>query len=199
MKRQIKELINAVSEHSAFKSFTLIYDRQSELIRAKVRFNRFAPDYPLIEGYLVEMNEDWSATYTQKAGLSESSPIDIKTDKQRAIDALKIAISRVIYRDQANRLCGKFARWDHLTSKVRTREIVYYRYIFAQIAKKEIGLNYSELGRLLKRDHATIIHGLQRASDDYETSQEYRDMVENVLEFFNEEYRNLYNQMAKTA
>ena len=50
---------------------------------------------------------------------------------------------------------------DQITSSIKTREFVLARSIFADIAYSEYMYSYSRIGRILNRDHATIMHNIE--------------------------------------
>jgi len=50
---------------------------------------------------------------------------------------------------------------DDITSSVKTRELVLARSIFADIAYSEYLYTYSHIGRIIKRDHATVMHNIE--------------------------------------
>ena len=50
---------------------------------------------------------------------------------------------------------------DDITSSVKTRELVLARSIFADIAYSEYLYTYCQIGRIIKRNHATVMHNLE--------------------------------------
>ena len=50
---------------------------------------------------------------------------------------------------------------DQITSSIKTREFVLARSIFADIAYSEYMYSYSRIGRILNRDHATVMHNIE--------------------------------------
>ena len=50
---------------------------------------------------------------------------------------------------------------DQITSNIKTREFVLARSIFADIAYSEYMYSYSRIGRILNRDHATVMHNIE--------------------------------------
>lgn len=48
-----------------------------------------------------------------------------------------------------------------LESKSRLQDIVFARFLFCQIAHQQLGLTKLNIGKLLKRDHSTVIHALK--------------------------------------
>ena len=50
---------------------------------------------------------------------------------------------------------------DDILSEVKTRELVLARSIFADIAYSEYLYTYCQIGRIIKRNHATVMHNLE--------------------------------------
>ena len=56
----------------------------------------------------------------------------------------------------------------------RHKEAMYNRMLVYLIAHDYCQLSYSAIGRVLNRDHTTVIHGVKRAVDEYETNRDFR-------------------------
>ena len=69
----------------------------------------------------------------------------------------------------------------NLTIKSRKREIVYYRYIAFKLSKELTSSSFTSIGKLYKKDHATVIHGINKFI-----------ILENQYDFKNA--KNLYNR-----
>jgi chromosomal replication initiation ATPase DnaA len=63
---------------------------------------------------------------------------------------------------------------DDITSSVKTRELVLARSIFADIAYSEYLYTYSHIGRILKRNHATVMHNLEILANDMRSRPELK-------------------------
>ncbi len=50
---------------------------------------------------------------------------------------------------------------DDILSEVKTQELVLARSIFADIAYSEYLYTYCQIGRIIKRNHATVMHNLE--------------------------------------
>jgi chromosomal replication initiation ATPase DnaA len=50
---------------------------------------------------------------------------------------------------------------DQIISNIKTREFVLARSIFADIAYSEYMYSYSRIGRIINRDHATVMHNIE--------------------------------------
>ena len=64
-----------------------------------------------------------------------------------------------------------------LKLKSRQREIVYARSIYYKLCKTHTRATLSSIGKSVKKDHATVLHGLRLFDDvitKYEDSQDYK-------------------------
>jgi chromosomal replication initiation ATPase DnaA len=48
--------------------------------------------------------------------------------------------------------------------------------------KREFGHTLEHIGKILNRDHTTIIHALEMFSDRYKQYDDYRDVADGVFE-----------------
>ncbi|MBE5921310.1 MAG: chromosomal replication initiator protein DnaA [Lachnospiraceae bacterium] len=66
-----------------------------------------------------------------------------------------------------------------ITSKKRGADIVFPRHICMYLCRTMTDNSLVNIGMMLgKRDHATVIHGIERITEELETSQETRDVIE---------------------
>lgn len=70
---------------------------------------------------------------------------------------------------------------DSIISKVRHREVVGGRQLFCYIMREKFGFSYTKIGRLIERNHATIMHSNKSHKDNYQFDREYRNMCDRVL------------------
>jgi chromosomal replication initiation ATPase DnaA len=70
---------------------------------------------------------------------------------------------------------------DDITSSVKTRELVLARSIFADIAYSEYLYTYSHIGRILKRNHATVMHNLEILANDMRSRPELKVLRSQVF------------------
>jgi hypothetical protein len=64
----------------------------------------------------------------------------------------------------------------NLISTKRSRGIVYKRYyLFSEL--KKLGLNLSEIGRMLEKDHVTVMHGLNVDKQFQNSDKIYDDII----------------------
>ncbi len=70
---------------------------------------------------------------------------------------------------------------DSIISRVRHREVVGGRQLFCYIMREKFGFSYTKIGRLIERNHATIMHSNKSHKDNYQCDREYRNMCDRVL------------------
>ena len=69
-----------------------------------------------------------------------------------------------------------------ILSRVRDRDVIDARFIFAAVMKKEFGYTLKYIGKILNRDHTTIIHSLETFQDRYKQYNEYREVADGVFQ-----------------
>ena len=70
----------------------------------------------------------------------------------------------------------------NLISTKRSRVIVYKRYyLFSEL--KKLGLNLSEIGRMLEKDHVTVIHGLNVDNQFQNCDKIYDDIIAPIKDY----------------
>lgn len=74
-----------------------------------------------------------------------------------------------------------------LTSKSRKREIVELRFIFYFLARR---MNYTlkQISTYLKKDHSTVIYGLEMFKNLYETNDNFRTLYYKISNYINKNY-----------
>ena len=70
---------------------------------------------------------------------------------------------------------------DSIISRVRHREVVGGRQLFCYIMREKFGFSYTKIGRLIERNHATIMHSNKSHKDNYQFDREYRNICDRVL------------------
>lgn len=70
---------------------------------------------------------------------------------------------------------------DSIVSRVRHRDVVGGRQLFCYILREKFGYSYSKIGKLIERNHATIMHSNKSHKDNYQFDREYRNMCDRVL------------------
>ena len=62
----------------------------------------------------------------------------------------------------------------------RKRDVVIARYIYFNLAKELTGKTMTSIGKVVGRNHATVLHGIRVLNDWIETSREVRDIYTRV-------------------
>jgi hypothetical protein len=75
-----------------------------------------------------------------------------------------------------------------LGSKLRKRELCDLRYIYFRIARN-MGHVLTDIAKSVnKRDHTTIIHGLQQFRNLHETSEAFRNKYQTIIHYIKSKY-----------
>ncbi len=70
---------------------------------------------------------------------------------------------------------------EDITSKKRNSEFVVPRQVFMYLCRKLTDTSYVNIARIIgKKDHTTIIHGVNKIEDDIKTNEELRNKVETI-------------------
>jgi hypothetical protein len=70
----------------------------------------------------------------------------------------------------------------NLISTKRSRAIVYKRYyLFSEL--KKLGFNLSEIGRMLEKDHVTVMHGLNVDNQFQNCDKIYDDIIAPIKDY----------------
>lgn len=86
----------------------------------------------------------------------------------------------------------------------RLREIVEARYVFFSLSRRSTGLSFKKIGDFLNRDHASVIHGINRCNTlievDKEFNERYLICVDKLkMAIGKKELQSLYNYHLKKA
>ena len=68
-----------------------------------------------------------------------------------------------------------------LTARCRREELVIPRHIYVKLLR-DSGYGYSEIARLMNRDHGTAINSVRRAQEIIETDRRYRRQISELRE-----------------
>lgn len=71
-----------------------------------------------------------------------------------------------------------------IASKYRGRDIAFVRQLTAEVLRQRTELSLSQIGKIVNRDHTTIIHGKKVVQNSIDT--DYRK--DEILYFLNREY-----------
>jgi len=85
---------------------------------------------------------------------------------------------------------------DEIQSQSRKQEFVFARHMFCYLCRKHLCISLTEIGRILTRDHSTIINAVSKASDliefDRITKQRYEFTMELLGRYLHEKGNSLY-------
>lgn len=88
-------------------------------------------------------------------------------------EAMNINIDNII---RAVSICTGIS-YDDMKSTKRKREIVEARQMAMSVIRKETTVHFHQIAKLFKRDHSTVIYGINTMSDLIETSAVHRTML----------------------
>ena len=75
---------------------------------------------------------------------------------------------------------------DDITSKRRNSEFVLPRQVVMYLCRQLTEVSYINVGKILgKKDHTTIIHGVNKIADDMKTNEELKNNIETIIKKIN--------------
>jgi len=77
-----------------------------------------------------------------------------------------------------------------MRKKKRIAEIIRPRQMFCYIAKEETNYSYSEIGRVIWRDHATVLVSHRKIKDEVKIYPDVRDAYNEVINMIYQEKAN---------
>jgi chromosomal replication initiation ATPase DnaA len=81
-------------------------------------------------------------------------------------------------KDSIKRIVVEIAKEKNLITRSRKRELVDRRKYLFHVLRDKAHVSLSEIGRIFKKDHATVLHGLK----SYDQIKDFPDYQENVRE-----------------
>lgn len=80
---------------------------------------------------------------------------------------------------------------DDIYSQDRTQHILYARHTFNYLCRRVLGMSLTSVGRIINRDHSTIIHSVRQTQDlieyDRNFARTYKQIAELLDSYCNEE------------
>ena len=70
---------------------------------------------------------------------------------------------------------------DDIISRTRIQEVVEARQLFCHVIKERYDMPLSKIGKIIGRDHATVIHSLKVHSDRHDVNKLYRELTRRVF------------------
>ena len=71
---------------------------------------------------------------------------------------------------------------DDVCGRSRKQEVVYTRMIIAYFLRQYTTLSTTKIGRLINRDHSTIIHYLKAYDSEFRFNKDFRNFAERIKE-----------------
>lgn len=96
--------------------------------------------------------------------------IDVKTNKAKWTDAMRVVCQ--VYNITP----------DDIYSKNRTQHILYARHTFNYICRRTLTMSLESIGRIINRDHSTIIHSVKQTQDLIEYDRNFAKTYQQTLE-----------------
>lgn len=105
-------------------------------------------------------------------GLKSNFQSRIKTTILDRIDPLEIlsVVSKHSYQSV-----------EDIMSRTRKQDVVDARQLFCYVIKEKYGMSLANIGKIVSRDHATVIHSIKAHKDRYDVSRQYRELTRNVF------------------
>ena len=76
---------------------------------------------------------------------------------------------------------NNYSEKNNVTSS-RLRENVIHRYAFCHVVRENARMSLKKIGRLIKRDHATVIWGCKNHEMNYRFDSDYRVVYDNITQ-----------------
>lgn len=110
---------------------------------------------------------------------------------------LDITKNEQTWHDVMRAICQTFNLTpDEIQSQNRKQELIFARHMFCYLCRKHLQMPLVEIGRILMRDHSTIINAVSKASDlieyDKITKQRYALTMELLGRYLHEKGDSLY-------
>lgn len=71
---------------------------------------------------------------------------------------------------------------DDVCGRSRKQEVVYTRMMIAHFLRQYTILSTTEIGRLINRDHSTIVHHLKAYDSEFRFNEEFRNFAKRIEE-----------------
>lgn len=70
---------------------------------------------------------------------------------------------------------------EDILSQVRSRTFVDARHYFCAIMRKQLDYPVTAIGKLMNRDHTTVVHATQKFYDRCETDENYKRVYDSII------------------
>lgn len=71
---------------------------------------------------------------------------------------------------------------DEILSNTRRRGLVDARHYYCAVLRKQLGYSVTAIGKLVNKDHTTIVHGTQKFYDRCSVDEDYKKVYETILQ-----------------
>ena len=71
---------------------------------------------------------------------------------------------------------------NHIISKIRKRDVIDARFIFVSTLRNQFYYPYQTIGKIMSKDHTTIIHAVNTHNERYHQYNEYKQVTDGVYE-----------------
>lgn len=105
-------------------------------------------------------------------GLKSNFQSKVKTSILERINPLEIL---EVISNQSNQSV------EDIMSRTRRQEIVDARQLFCHVIKEKYDMPLAKIGKIIGRDHATVIHSIKAHRDRYDVNKQYRELTRSVF------------------
>lgn len=70
---------------------------------------------------------------------------------------------------------------EDIISKTRIQNITEARQLFCYVIRERYGIPFVKIGKLINRDHATILHSVKAHKNRHDVDKKYRELTRNVF------------------
>ena len=128
------------------------------------------------------LNKIVAKSKIDKADITMADAEEILKDIISPDDNGKLTLEKI-----ANTVCEHYqVSFANVASKKKNAELVLPRQVIMYICREYTDSTYENVAHLLqKKDHSTIIHGVDKIKDDLVKNDELRDNVDNILQKLN--------------
>ena len=172
------------------------YDLRMSIIRKKIMYNESAKDVP--DEVIEYIANSFDSDVRQLEGaitrvfayalMMNNGIVDLNT----AIDALKDQLTtKSAFKNDIHRIQQIVSDYfqikiEDLTGKKRTKNIAFPRQIAIYLCRNMTNESFPRIGSYFGgRDHSTIIHGIKKVTNDYETDEQTKSTIETIKKKIN--------------
>jgi chromosomal replication initiation ATPase DnaA len=134
--------------------------QQIHLLKQELRRNRL---------FIIEQKNHYEKIISQLRREILKPKIDIRLNTAQWCDVMRIICQ----------LCDITP--DDIYSNTRVQNIVYARHLFSYLCRKELRLSLQTIGRIINRDHSSIINAVRKAQDLIDYDKQYRQLYKQTI------------------